>query len=304
MVSVIIPTFDSAEYIPAAIESVLFQTYSNIEIIVINDGSTDNTKDILRPYLNKIVYLEQKNTGPAAARNLGIDKAHGDFIGFLDADDVWMPSKLEKQLRSLQQDPKAGLVYSKFVDFHHRSRKELGVYPREMHSGILFDLLLTTPLLLLSSVIIRTRVLKELGGFDEGLTTAEDTHLYLRIARNYRIIGVPEILVRRRIHDRNLSNRVDVDIGTLSCLDRIVRLFPETDPRIYRTMAIAYQNRGKAMMLDCFHSDAYAACNRTARRLLRLRIWDSSIMFYFLLTLFPGPLISFGRSIRKRQSNV
>jgi glycosyltransferase involved in cell wall biosynthesis len=303
-VSVIIPTYNSAKYILDAIESVFAQTYSNLEIIVVNDGSTDTTKDILRPYRNEFVYLEQNNAGPAAARNFGIDNARGDFISFLDSDDIWAANKLERQMEVFFSNPDVGMVYSKFVDFHDRSRKELSVYPRELHSGMLFDLLLTTPLLLLSSIVVRTKILKELGGFDEGLITAEDTHLYLRIARNYRIIGVPDILVRRRIHDHNLSFRVDVDIGTLSCLDRIVRLFPETDPRIYPAMARGYRNRGKAMMQDYFHLGAYAACNRTARRLLSMKIWDTRIMLYFFLTIFPGPFINSGRSLRKRLSNV
>lgn len=303
-VSVIIPTFNSAIYLRDAINSVLDQTYSALEAIVIDDGSTDETASVIKSFPDRVIYIRQERSGPSNARNRGIAAATGEYVAFLDADDIWLPSKLEKQLKSLQQYPEAGLVYSRIVNFRDRTGKELGVYPREMHSGILFDLLLTTPLLLLSSVVVRNQVLKELGGFDEGLTTAEDTHLYLRIARNFRIIGVPDILVRRRIHDRNLSNRVDIQIGTLDCLDRIARLYPETDPKIYSPMAKAYRNRGKSMMLDLFHSGAYANCNRTARRLLRLRIWDTKIMLYFFLTLFPRHLISSGRSLMQRFSNA
>jgi glycosyltransferase involved in cell wall biosynthesis len=303
LISVIIPTYNSAPYLPEALDSVLSQTHTRIEVLVIDDGSTDNTAAVMAGYTDRTVYMRQAQSGPSKARNRGIEEAKGEYTAFLDADDTWLPSKLENQLRILQQDPEAGLVYSRSVDFHDRTGKELRVYPREIHSGMLFDLLLASPLFGLPSVIVRTRILKELGGFDEGLTTAEDTHLYLRIARNHRIIGVPDILVRRRIHDRNLSNRVDIDIGTLTCLDGIVRLFPETDPRIYPAMDRAYRNRGKAMMLDYFHSGAYAACNRTARRLFKLRIWDTRIMLYFLLTLFPGSLINFGRAIRQRLTN-
>lgn len=303
LVSVIIPTFNAARYLPEALNSLLAQTHKRMEIFVIDDGSTDNTAKVMAGYADTTVYVRQARSGPSNARNRGIAAATGEYVAFLDADDIWLPSKLEKQLRALQQCPEAGLVYSRGVDFCNRTGKELRVYPKTMHSGMLFDLLLATHLLLLSSVVVRTQILKELGGFDESLTTAEDTHLYLRIARNYRIMGISDILVKRRIHDRNLSNLVDVDIGTLSCLDRIVRLFPETDPEIYPAMAMAYRKKGKAMMLDYFHSGAYAACNRTACRLLKLRMWDPFI-FYFLLTLFPCSLINFGRSIRKRLSNA
>jgi glycosyltransferase involved in cell wall biosynthesis len=303
-VSAIIPTFNSANYLRDAINSALDQTYSALEVIVIDDGSTDETVSVIKSFADRVIYIRQEQSGPSSARNRGIATATGEYVAFLDADDIWLPSKLEKQLHALQQEPEAGLVYSRSVDFDDSTGEELRFYPKEMHSGMLFDLLLIAPLLLLSSVVVRTRVLKELGGFDEGLRTAEDTHLYLRIAQNYRIIGVPDILVKRRIHDRNLSNRMDIAIGTLSCLDRIVRLFPETNPRIYPAMAMAYRNRGKAMMLDCFHSGAYAVSNRTACHLLRLGIWDCRIMCYFLLTLFPMPLISLGRSIRKRPSKA
>ncbi len=304
LISVIIPTYNSAPYLSEALESVFAQTHTCLEVLVIDDGSTDNTAAVMADYTDRTVYIRQVQSGPSRARNRGIAKAKGAYIAFLDADDIWLPAKLEKQLRAFQQDPEASLVYSRSVDFRDRTGKELRIYPREIHSGMLFDLLLTAPLFLLSSVVVRNQVLKELGGFDEGLTTAEDTHLYLRIARNHKIIGVPDVLVRRRIHDCNLKNRVDVAIGTLSCLDRIVRLFPETDPKIYPVMAGAYRNRGKAMMMNYFHSGFFAACNRTACHLLKLSIWDSRIIAYFLLTLLPRPLISFGRSILRRLSNA
>ena len=246
LISVIIPTYNSAPYLSEALDSVLAQTHTRIEVLVIDDGSTDNTAAVMAGYTDRTVYIKQMQSGPSRARNRGIAKAKGAYTAFLDADDMWLTSKLEKQLSVLKQNPEAGLVYSKSVDFHDRTGKELRVYPREMHSGMLFDLLLESPLFGLPSVIVRTQILKELGGFDEGLTTAEDTHLYLRIARNHKIIGTPDILVKRRIHDHNLSNRVDVDIGTLSCLDRIVRLFPETNPRIYPAMSMAYREQGES----------------------------------------------------------
>jgi glycosyltransferase involved in cell wall biosynthesis len=302
LISIIIPTYNSAQYLPEALNSALAQSYTPIEILVIDDGSTDNTARVMSDYADATIYVRQPQSGPSKARNRGIEKAKGAYTAFLDADDIWLPQKLETQMRVLEQDPMAAMVYSRSTHFHDRTGKVLRVFPKEMHSGMLFDVLLAAPLLLLSSVVVRTKILKELGGFDECLKTAEDTHLYLRIAHQHRIIGVPEVLVRRRIHDSNLSNQVDVNIGTLSCLDRIVRLFPETDPKIYAAMAGAYRIRGKAMMLDYFHSSAYAACNRTARRLLSLRVWDTKIILYFLLTLFPGPLINFGRYLRQQHN--
>jgi glycosyltransferase involved in cell wall biosynthesis len=104
-VSVIIPTYNRAEYVTQAIESVLAQTYTDYEIIVVDDGSTDNTKDVLSPYIDRIRYIYQKNAGASAARNQGIKAAKGDWVAFLDSDDEWLPEKLAVQIRAVERNP-------------------------------------------------------------------------------------------------------------------------------------------------------------------------------------------------------
>jgi glycosyltransferase involved in cell wall biosynthesis len=300
LVSVIIPTYNSGKYLSEALESVFSQIYAHMEVIVIDDGSTDETAKVLDAYAGRATCIRQERAGPSKARNTGIGAAKGEYTAFLDADDLWHRDKLKKQIAALEEDPEAALVYSKSVDFEDLTGRELHVYPEKMHSGNLFDTLLSGPLFGLPSVLVKTKILKDIGGFDENLTTAEDTHLYLRIARHHKIIGIPDILVKRRIHDNNLSHRVDVEIGTLDCLDRFVDLVPNTNPRIYPPMAKAYLNRGKAMMLDYFHSGEYIACNRTSRRLLKLKIYDPRIVGFFFVTLLPSPLIRSSRTIRQR----
>ncbi len=112
-ITAIIPTYNSAKYITEAIDSVLNQTYANIEIIVVDDGSTDNTENILSNYVNKnkIIYVKKKNGGPGSARNLGIKLANGEYIAFLDADDMWEKNKIEKQL-SMALSSSSDLVYT------------------------------------------------------------------------------------------------------------------------------------------------------------------------------------------------
>jgi glycosyltransferase involved in cell wall biosynthesis len=112
LVSVIIPTFQSARYIVEAVESVLGQTYAPIEIIVVDDGSTDDTRERLRPYFDRLRYVYLENSGPSKARNHGVRLARGELIAFLDADDRWLSNKLETQIRCLMNEPTAALVHS------------------------------------------------------------------------------------------------------------------------------------------------------------------------------------------------
>ena len=298
-VSVIIPTYNSAKYIRNALESVLSQTYSNFEIVVVNDGSTDNTDEILRPYFDRIIYMEQKNTGPAAARNVGIQHAKGDFIAFLDADDIWLPLKLKKQMRVFHENPNVGLVYSRNVEFDHETGKEVLVSPPKVFSGRVFDELLLEGFILLSTVIISKPVLKDVGGFDPDLHTAEDTNLFLRIAKRYSVLGMEDILVRKRKHAANLSDRVDIEIGSLVNLDRIVSLYPETAPQKCTAMKKAYIIKGSTLILDLFHGGEYAACKKVCKRLIRGGMINSVIVHYFTLTQLPVAIIEKMRSIKR-----
>jgi len=112
-VSTIIPAYNCERYIKETIESVLSQTYKDIELIIIDDGSTDRTGEIVRSFESKVEYIRQsKNTGPSAARNRGIEKAKGEYIAFLDGDDVWMPTKIEEQIKLLESNKDIALVYS------------------------------------------------------------------------------------------------------------------------------------------------------------------------------------------------
>ena len=120
-ISVIIPTYNSAVFLPEALQSVLSQTFLPQDVIVVDDGSTDDTEDVLEPFRRHIHYIRQENQGPAVARNRGIAEAKGDLIAFLDADDVWVPEKLERQVNVLIENPRIGLVHSRY-DLLHMAR--------------------------------------------------------------------------------------------------------------------------------------------------------------------------------------
>jgi len=207
LVSVIIPTYNRAKFITEAIDSVLTQAFQNFEIIIIDDGSTDDTRKILLTYLrekpDKIRYIYQENRGPAAARNTGIKAARGRYIAFLDSDDLWLPRKLETQISVMEQDSSLGFTCSQVYHIYDGTshlEPELSSPNLPFKEFLLYD----KPLIFTPTVIVRKECFNKVGTFDEQLKTAEDTHMWLRLADMYRwrIILDPLAIVRR--HGSNL----------------------------------------------------------------------------------------------------
>ncbi|CAD5928847.1 putative glycosyltransferase RT0329 [Planktothrix tepida] len=182
-VSVIIPTYNCDRFLPEAIDSVLMQTYQDYEIIVIDDGSTDETRQVLESYQNKIRYFYQQNQGSAVARNLGIKQAKGELIAFLDADDFWIvPEKLAEQVNCFEQQPSLGSVHTGWQIVDAGGDKIIDVEPwREIPDLNLESWLMYKPVKT-SGMIIRQNWLQQAGGFDGELRQSHDVDLVLRLA--------------------------------------------------------------------------------------------------------------------------
>ena len=217
LVSVIMPAYNSSRYIGEAIESVLNQTYCHTEIIVADDGSTDSTREVVAAFNlgSRLQYLYQQNKGPAAARNLAIRYAAGDFFAFLDSDDLWTPRKLEKQLQ-LFQDRKVGLVYSNMECFQDGEipsgwlnqdgcAGEDDELATPMRRGHAYEALLRRNFIPISTVVVRKDVLCEAGPFD-GKFFQEDYELWLRIAKVHELDFIDEKLAKYRIHRNQISS--------------------------------------------------------------------------------------------------
>ncbi len=207
-VSVVIPTHNLAAYLGKAIESALRQSYKNLEIIVVDDGSTDDTETIANRYRDKIVYLKQEKRGVAAARNRGIRASRGEYVAFLDADDFWLPLKLEEQIPYLAQDPKVGMVSSDWLVVSDGGSFEPSVLDRckNAGSGYRFREIVQASFILTSTVVLRRSHLEEVGLFDESFPTAEDLDLWLRISYRYQVALVRKPLVVKRNRPDNLSS--------------------------------------------------------------------------------------------------
>jgi glycosyltransferase involved in cell wall biosynthesis len=213
-VSVIIPTYNRAQWLRRAVTSVLLQTCRDFEIIVVDDGSTDNTQEMVTSLENAGVrYISHRtNRGAAASRNTGIREARGEFIGFLDDDDEWLPCKLQMQLDTFGNSPAAvGVVYAGSSIVSARSGKTIHSFSSHAdgHKDIDF---LRTVTFNTSVPLIRKRCFHDVGFFDETLPGAQDKDMWIRIARRYEYGFIPEILVKRYIHGKQISSNLKIKI--------------------------------------------------------------------------------------------
>jgi glycosyltransferase involved in cell wall biosynthesis len=210
LVSAIIPTYNRRNDVVRAVCSVATQTYpvDRIEIIVVDDGGTDDTCELLTRCLgDRVRILRKSNGGVSSARNLGLAAARGEYLAFLDSDDEWGPTKIEKQIAFLAARPRFGMVLTD-VEEIDEARVAFGIYRRRPHikeDGHVLSWVLRTPALVPPSALLRRAVYEDVGGFDENLPTASDLDFHLRVARRWPIGVIEEPLTRARRSDKGLS---------------------------------------------------------------------------------------------------
>ena len=271
LISVIIPAFNSGQFIAQAVQSVLDQTYHHFEVIVIDDGSTDTTKDVLREFNGHIRYCYQENRGPSAARNTGIAMAEGEYICFLDADDIWMPNKLEVQVAFMAQHDDIGLVFSDEEEVgldmgQHRSILAQTLFRSDIVTQTpmqnAFKKLLVENFIPTSMVMVRRTCFGKAGLFDESLRVVEDRDMWLRIAAYFKIACIPVILGKKRVHESNISKGTEL---TLRCRVDVWgnahRRFPQLTPAaiMHNLMADAYLQLGYLLLTKGQRQDARRA---------------------------------------------
>jgi glycosyltransferase involved in cell wall biosynthesis len=193
-ISVIIPTWNRSSYLARALESVYAQSISPHEVIVVDDGSTDDTREIIKQHFKDVRYLYQENRGVSSARNTGIRAAGGDWIALLDSDDCWLPHKLEHQQQLLRDNPDARICHSDEIWIRNGKR----VNPMKKHAkrgGYIFKHCLPLCAISPSSAIIRHDLFDEIGLFDESLPACEDYDLWLRLCAAYPVLYADEALL-------------------------------------------------------------------------------------------------------------
>jgi glycosyltransferase involved in cell wall biosynthesis len=209
--SIIIPTYNRLSFLKEAVESVLNQTYQDFELILVDDGSTDGTKEFAAGLSSRLKYVYQENSGPSAARNRGISESHGEFITFLDSDDLWLENKLQVEIDFLKANREAMVCYTDEIWI----RKGVRVNPKNKHrkySGWIFEQCLPLCIVSPSSVLMKREFFESVGYFDETLPACEDYDLWLRAALKLPFHFIPrKLIMKRGGHADQLSTQWGLD---------------------------------------------------------------------------------------------
>ena len=302
-VSVVIPAFNSARFLPQVLEAAFSQTYPPLEVILVDDGSTDETPQVMQHFQNRVTYIRREHKGPSSALNRGILRARGEWIAFLDADDLWLPHRLEHEL-AFAERTRADLVFSDLVEVlptrtvpsyleDHRQKAPLAAVVRD---GVLpnpVQLLLERGCFILpSTVLVRRKRLLEAGLFDENLRGPEDIDLWIRLAPISCFAFTPEPLVVRRVHGRNLSwgglEFITERIKMLEKAERLEMVRKQRDCRqpLRRKKARLYWEQG----YHFFERNQPAAARVSWTRSLRSK-FSHWVALYWAVTLLPGPWV-------------
>ncbi len=210
-VTIVVPAYNASEYIAKTVKSVLQQTYTDFELLVIDDGSTDDTADIVHNFSlqdSRVKLISQENQGVSVARNTGIKMAKGEFIAFLDADDLWLPNKLVSHLEHLHQNSEVGVSFGK-VEFLSSNGELTGYISNSPLGAIKSEYLLyENPTVTTSNIVVRREVFEQVGYFDEQISYSEDLEWLLRLSchQAWKIEGINKVLTRYRISQNSLSS--------------------------------------------------------------------------------------------------
>lgn len=295
MVSVVIPTYngDTRGFLWTAIQSVLKQTFADIELIIVDDGSVDRTPEICRAMAGpKVRYIRQANAGLGAARNTGIGAASGGFICFLDDDDVWAPTKVERQLEEFRKgSSRLGLVYTA-IELIDEKGTVVGLQrhevPADPYKSLFFYNFVDAP----SSVMVRASVLRQVGKFFSdvfvpAIQGCEDRDLWIRVAREFEIAAVPEPLVQYRLpggRQQMSRNIAQMEQSELTMLALALKSAP---PEIARLSNSAHASTLSRIAMEYFAAGDYRAFRDRVRKIIRLGGATSPLILRFAVSFSP-----------------
>ncbi len=305
LVSVIIPAYNCADHITESVESALAQDYPNKEIIIIDDGSTDNTLNVLSPFAGKIIVIQQQNAGSAAARNTGIKAAKGEFVAFLDSDDLWFPGKLSLQLGYMISNPSIGLVYHAWGVWEpdqqgKYSPLSIPTLPQDKFaidadkSGWIYEKLFSDSIIHTTSAMIRRELIEKAGLFDEELRKGQDYEYWFRISRYTQVRKLQAVLSVYRINLQSVTNQPSaVNYGAL-VINKVLTRWGRTGPDHTMIPRSVIRKR----LATIWHRFAYLHYKRgnpwIATRAFALTIFNAPFNVRYWIYM----LLSFGKVLR------
>ena len=299
-VSVIMNCLNCQRYLAEAINSVYAQTYPDWEIVFWDNASTDNSAKIAQSYDEKLRYFRGEETIPlGAARNKALQQAQGQFIAFLDCDDLWMPEKLEKQI-PLFEDPKVGLVFCDTIFFNERGETRRLYDKKTYYTGWCFSKMLANYFLSLQTVVIRRSVLDtQQEWFDERFEMIEESDFFRRISFNWKLAMVNEPLAKWRVHPKSWTwTKPHLFFEeTVLMLDKYRRLFPEFDKRFSKEIGILERRMSASKALYFLKTGQ----KKMGRKCLTSYICGNPKMaVLFFMSFLPTNLFSFFRRLARR----
>jgi len=303
-VSVVIAAYNAAPWIAETLDSVLAQTFLDCEVIVVDDGSSDETPEVVAGYGSRVRYLRKENGGAASARNVGIRAARGSYIAFVDADYLWLPEKLQLQMELFSRHPDIAWVYSDAIVFDGETGLELYKMSdvTKLYAGDILRPLLLFDFILSPTLLIRRDVFGTVGYFDESpdLQIGEDWNMWLRIAAKYRVEFVDRPLARYRLRATRQTGAMDVQYAFRSKWTIIENAVAREPARLsdLREHALANVCMGTAKQM-LRRGDRLGA-REMFTRAISLYPYDARTFAYWLTTFLPKPALNWLRAARRR----
>ena len=285
-VSVVIPTYNYGRFIDQALSSVLNQTCSPDEIIVVDDGSTDETSAVVKSFGERVRYVRQNNSGVCEARNRGVAESTSELIAFLDADDTWEPTYLEKHLARFESDDELGLVHCALREFDDKTGETIQLYLDGGEDDVADSLLLWEgPTVRPGGAVTVSRpAFDHVGGFDTRLVVGEDWDFCYRVARAFKVGFVGEPLVNYRNHNAGAHHNVqNMERGMLLFYEKV---FATDDREILKLRRRAYGNFHRVMSGSYFHSRQLGKCFLHAANSIWMRPANLAYFLQFPLRRF------------------
>ncbi len=341
LISVVIPAYNCGKYIPETLDSILNQTYRNFEIVVVDDGSTDDTQEALRPYSGKIKYFHQKNGGLANARNRGLELAKGSYLALCDGDDIWLPNKLELQHACFEVHNRLGMVFSDFSSFNDAGplapswskkyfntifenygltldsifQKKINLHDlNTLYAGNITTTMFLGNIVMPSTVMIKRECINSVGKFREKYKNDSDYDLFLRIAAEYESGYLDLPLMKYRILKNSLSQRSKKQIiGVPEVID-IIETFLEQRPSFRKKNLRMVNQRFSGL----FYETGYAHFSRVNLKEARkyflkairhhpLPLASLKVYAYMAASLLPQKVIASAKNLknlRKASSGI